>query len=143
MPYEYLEDTATADVAFEAWNESLNGTFEAAWDATLNVMVEELESVEPRMERTVRAKDPDLDMLLFEFLKELVYHKDRDQLLLRVSNMRLERTGEGFELEAKARGERIDPERHEMRVDVKAVTLHRFTLEKRDGGWKTTVTLDI
>jgi SHS2 domain-containing protein len=31
-------------------------------------------------------------------------------------------------------GEKIDPNRHRMRVDVKAVTLHHFSLEETDSG---------
>ena len=42
MPYEYLEDVATADIAFRAWEPTLEGVFVAAADATMNVMVEDL-----------------------------------------------------------------------------------------------------
>jgi SHS2 domain-containing protein len=30
-----------------------------------------------------------------------------------------------------------------MRVDVKAVTLHRFSLEQANNGWKASIILDI
>ena len=40
-------------------------------------------------------------------------------------------------------GEPIDPQRHRLRVDVKAVTLHRFSIEKTAQGWEATVILDI
>jgi SHS2 domain-containing protein len=40
-------------------------------------------------------------------------------------------------------GEVLDPDRHHPRVDVKAVTLHHFRLEKTDCGWKASVILDI
>jgi SHS2 domain-containing protein len=46
-------------------------------------------------------------------------------------------------LHACAAGEKLDPERHEQRVDVKAVTLHQFRLQKTDGIWKALVILDI
>jgi SHS2 domain-containing protein len=46
-------------------------------------------------------------------------------------------------LEAIALGEKLDPERHHPRVDVKAVTLHHFRLEKTERGWKALVILDI
>ena len=44
---------------------------------------------------------------------------------------------------ATAEGEKLDPDRHEQRADVKAVTLHRFQVEKTNGGWKATTILDI
>jgi SHS2 domain-containing protein len=46
-------------------------------------------------------------------------------------------------LHAKGRGEKLDPERHQTRVDVKAVTLHRFSLKKTDDVWEGFVILDI
>ena len=46
-------------------------------------------------------------------------------------------------MEASAQGEKLDPSRHRLRVDVKAVTLHQFRLEKTDRGWETQVILNI
>ena len=37
----------------------------------------------------------------------------------------------------------IDAGRHELIVDVKAVTLHRFKVEQTPRGWETLVILDI
>jgi SHS2 domain-containing protein len=51
--------------------------------------------------------------------------------------------GKKFTLQATAWGERLDPERHHPRVDVKAVTLHQFRLEKTGQGWEAFVILDI
>ena len=46
-------------------------------------------------------------------------------------------------LHATAIGEQLDPQRHQMRVDVKAVTLHRFRVEQTEQGWEAFVILDI
>ena len=45
-------------------------------------------------------------------------------------------------LHAEAWGEELYPEKHELLVDVKAVTLHRFCVEKKESGWEATVILD-
>jgi len=37
----------------------------------------------------------------------------------------------------------MDFRRHLFRADVKAVTLHRFRLEKSDEGWEAFVILDV
>ena len=143
MPYEFLEDVATADIAFRAWGEGLEETFAAAADATINVMVEELDSVQAREERDLKLQNDALDMLLFDFLQELIYYKDCERLLLRVPQIQIEKKDNRYLLQATARGERLDPDRHRTRVDVKAVTLHRFRLEKTDRGWEASVILDI
>ncbi len=142
-PYRYLEEIATADVAFEAWGATLEETFLAAADATLNTMVEEIGTVAPRERRVISLAADSLDLLLFELLQELVYHKDADRLLLRVRDLRIEETGSGYRLHADAIGETIDPDRHPLLADVKAVTLHRLSVEKTPSGWRAVVVLDV
>lgn len=143
MPYEFLEDVATADIAFRAWGRDVEETFVAAADAVMNVMVEDLEAIEPREERQLTAENEALDLLLFDFLQALVYYKDAELLLLRVPQVRIAARDGGYRLEATARGERLDATRHRMRVDVKAVTLHRFSLQQSERGWEASVILDI
>ena len=143
MGYHYLDDFATADIAFEATGESMEQVFVAAAEATMNVMVEELRSIEARVEKRIELKNRDLDMLLFDLLQELVYYKDAEQLLLRVKEIAITERDGTYLLHACAAGEKLDPERHEQRVDVKAVTLHQFRLQKTDGIWKALVILDI
>lgn len=143
MRYRFLEDVATADIAFEASGSTLEEVFTASAEATLNVMIEGLDTVEPREERAISLTDTSLEMLLFNFLQEVIFHKDAEQLLLRVTDCRIRETNGEFRLTAKGRGERLDPARHEQRVDVKAVTLHQFRLENVDGEWRAHVILDI
>lgn len=142
-PYRYLEEIATADVAFEAWGATPEETFLAAADATLNTMVEDIGTVAPLERRVFSLAADSLDLLLFELLQELVYHKDAERLLLRVRDLRIEETGSGYRLRADAIGETIDPGRHPLLADVKAVTLHRLVVEKTPSGWRAVVVLDI
>lgn len=142
-PYRYLDDIATADVAFEAWGATKEETFLAAADATLNTMVEDIGTVAPRERRVLSLAADSLDLLLFDLLQELVYHKDAGRLLLRVRDLRIEENGSGYRLHADAIGETIDPARHPLLADVKAVTLHRLSVEKTPTGWRAVVVLDV
>ena len=56
MGYHYLDDFATADIAFEAEGESVEQVFVAAAEATMNVMIEELRSIEPLVEKRSSSK---------------------------------------------------------------------------------------
>ncbi len=144
MGYHYLEDFATADIAFEATGKDLGEIFTVACDATMNVMIEDPESIRDRERRSITLENPEPDMLLFDLLQELIYYKDAEQLLLRIKKIEIGEEGNRFILHASAGGEKLDAERHEQRADVKAVTLHHFTLEKtEDGTWKALVILDI
>ena len=142
-PYRYLEEIATADVAFEARGVTLEETFLAAADATLNTMVEEIGTVAPLERRVFSLAADSLDLLLLELLQEIIYHKDADRLLLRVRDLRIEETGSGYRLRADAYGETIDPGKHPLLADVKAVTMHRLSVEKSLSGWRALVVLDV
>jgi SHS2 domain-containing protein len=143
MLYEFLEDIATADIAFRATGKDLQEVFKAAGDATINTMIEDLDSIEPKETRTFSLENDELDLLLFNFLQELVYYKDSELLLLRASQIEFEEKDGKYQLSAVVQGETLDRDRHQQRVDVKAVTLHLFQLEKSNDGWTAMVILDI
>jgi SHS2 domain-containing protein len=143
MPYSYLDDIATADAAFEARGATIEEMFVAAADATLNVMVEDLATIEKRETKRFEFQEDDVEMLLFALLQEVIFFKDAERLLLRVSNLAVEKGNERVTLVVDAAGEAIDPTRHAMIVDVKAVTLHKFRVEQTRDGWESTVILDI
>ena len=48
-----------------------------------------------------------------------------------------------YTLKTELYGEKLDPSRHPLRGDIKAVTLHRFTLRQNGDTWEATVVLDI
>jgi SHS2 domain-containing protein len=109
----------------------------------MQVMVENLDAIRPCQERQIMVEHEALDLLLFNFLQEPVYYKDAEQLLLVVAQVEIAMHEGRYRLTATARGERLDPDRHHLRVDVKAVTLHRFRLQQSECGWKALVILDI
>jgi SHS2 domain-containing protein len=144
MPrYEYLPDIAIADVAFRAKGKTVEELFIAAGQATMNVMVDDLSTIENKEEVQVDLSEQALDMLLFDFLNELIFLKDARQLLLLVKTMKISAEASGFTLHAVLFGEQLDPVRHPLNADVKAVTLHRFEVKETSEGWEATVVLDI
>jgi SHS2 domain-containing protein len=143
MPYDFVDELTVADIAFRAWGRDLEETFVAAADAIMNAMVEDLDAIQPHDTRILGVEHEALDLLLFNFLQELIYYKDAEQLLLRVQQLYIADDRQPYTLRATVAGEPIDPERHRMRVDVKAVTLHHFSLTQTEGGWEATVILDI
>jgi SHS2 domain-containing protein len=143
MPFEYMDDIATADVAFRAWGSTVEELFIAASDAVMNAMVERLEGIEKRERRHWEIEAEAMDLLLFELLQEIIFFKDADQLLLRVDAVKIEARNHGFILSAEVSGEKIDPSRHDLIVDVKAVTFHLFRVEQTPEGWEAMVILDI
>ena len=143
MAYRFLDDIATADIAFRAEGKTLEEVFVSAAEATLNVMIEDISAIEAKQKCEIKLSAENEEMLLFRFLQELIYLKDADNILFRVTQVKIDRADEKWLLIAKAVGEHIDPKKHSLNVDVKAVTMHRFALKRSPKGFEATVVLDI
>lgn len=143
MNYTYFEEDAIADVAFRARAPTREELFIAAADATMNVMVEELDSIQSVVTRKVHAEEDSLEMLLFDLLQELIYYKDAQYLLLRITHVSIQQENQTYILDADAHGEEIDPKRHPLSADVKAVTLYHFSLTEAPSGWEAYAVLDV
>jgi SHS2 domain-containing protein len=140
MPYRFLPDVALADIAFEAESASVDGLFETCALAITDIMVDP-KSLGTTTERRISLESENLDRLLYDFMTELIVIKDVDSLLFGKFDIRV--SAKGTSLTAVARGETIDRERHRLRNDVKAVTMHLFGVKYQGGTWRTTVVLDI
>lgn len=143
MPYHYLAEVATADIAFETWGKTKEEMFTAAADALTNVMVEDLGTISQRLWREVTVEDENVEMLLFHFLQEFIYYKDAEQLLLRAGPLRFREKNGKMMLIARMYGEKLDPSKHHFNADVKAVTMHQFRVRENNGEWEARVVLDI
>ncbi len=141
MPYRFLEDIATGDAAFEAKGRTLEELFREAAVATFEVMVD-TKGVEPWIIREVELKNEVVDILLFDWLSELIYLKDAEAVLFSKFNVNIKKN-DAYELRAKASGENIDQQKHILRSDVKAVTFHMFEVKKTEENWTARVILDI
>ncbi len=143
MPYRYLDDIAISDVAFDAQGASLSEVFRSAADALAGAMVEDISDIEPEERLGFTVKAPELDLLLFDFLSELVYLKDRQGLILCVEEAEISKEGGEFILTARAAGTHVENLKN-LRADVKAVTMHQFSLQKdADKKWTARVVLDV
>jgi SHS2 domain-containing protein len=143
VPYEYLADGVTSDVTFRATGPDLDALFAAAADATTNLMVRRLDSIAPAVSIPVTVRADALDLLLLRFLEELVFHKDAERLLLRATDVHVARDDGGHRACATLLGETIDPAKHELAADVKAVTLHGLLVRHAGTQWRAEVTLDV
>ncbi len=143
MPYRFIDDIATADIAFEAFGATLEEVFAAAAEALLDAMLNNPEALDIARREDLILEAESAEMLLFDFLQELVFLKDRDQALLRAEEMIVAPHGDGYRLQAVLSGEQLDYARHDLVVDVKAVTMHQFMLVPAENGWQARVVVDI
>jgi len=146
MPYRYLDDLTVADVAFEARGATLEELFTAAWQATLQVMIRNPAALAAVQKRSIALEETSLDLLLHNFLQELIFYKDAEGLLLRIEDCRIQwepQSSKPAKLEALAGGQPVDANIHRLDADVKAVTFYRFNLARENRVWRATVILDV
>lgn len=120
MPYEYLDHTA--DVGLRSCGRTLA---EALTDGALGLfhLMVDLERVAARQEVPIRCAAGDPAALFVELLNELLAQRDIKGLFFGDFEItRLEQSDDGYRLEGIARGEPMDIERHQPKVEVKAAT---------------------
>ncbi len=90
-----------------------------------------IEKVKPEIEDLVEVEAHDEYALLYSWLEELLIRFDiTNNLYCRFKVSSIEETPAGLKLKAKIWGEPFNPERHQQKVGVKAVTYHRMEIMK-------------
>lgn len=143
MPYRYLEGLTMADIAFEASGKTLEELFISAADAMMCTQIQDLKMIKAKEEKAFALKAGDVERLLHDFLQELIFFKDAEQLLFKEYKLEVKKIRDGISLDAICKGEKLDQKRHNLLVDVKAVSWHKFKVEKTEDGWKAIVIIDV
>lgn len=135
--YEVFEHTA--DIGLRVRADDLETLFAEAAQGLFSLIVADLESVQTVQEVYVELAAERTDDLLFDWLAELLYHFDVRGLLLSRFEVKLDQT----HLRGTARGEPVDRTRHQLEMEVKAITYHGLKVERRDNHWLAEVIVDI
>ena len=137
MPWQLVDHTADVGLRIEA--PTREALFEEAAQALMSLIVEDPESVEERETRDFELAADDPADLLFDWLQALLVAVELRNVLF----SRFQVTLEGRTLRASASGERIDPARHRLAHEVKAITYHALALRATRDGWLAEVVVDI
>ena len=139
--YNILSEEVKSDFAFEVNADNLSELFRGAGIAMMEAMVSVKEFKAKRVwEFKIESDTPEL--LLYDFLGELVFVKDVESVLFKDYEIKIEENDK-FKLSCKAFGDDIDYEKYEILTDVKAVTMHNFVLEKRNDEWYCHIIVDL
>ena len=128
----------TADVGIIAYGADVNQAFANAAKALFS-LITELDNVEEVLHRDIELTAPDQESLLVEWLNELIYLFDTENIIFN----RFDITGlTKTRLKARSYGEKVDSSKHRLKTGVKAATYHMLKVDK-DGGYKVQVLFDI
>lgn len=129
----------TGDARIEIYGESLEALFENAGVALFHVITDP-STVEEKVERGIVLGYETVEVLLVDWLGELLYLHDVEGLLLKRFEVR---RMENERFEGRAWGEPFQEGRHVIRTEVKAVTFHQVEVNEEGGRWRARVILDL
>ena len=139
--YKFLEKLTRADVAFEATGTNPSEMFSNAALALFDIQVD-LTTVQKAIKKEIDLTAKTLEDLMFNFLDELIFLKDKDAIVFSTCVATV-RESDGWSLHAEIWGDHIDHEKQKLKVDAKAVTMHKFSVRKDGDTYKAIVVIDI
>jgi SHS2 domain-containing protein len=135
--YEHFEHTADLGLRIRAAD--LNGLFAEAATALFAAIVDGIDTVRPDLPVEVCIEGTDLEYLLFDWLRELLYRFDAEHMVF----SRFDVSVDGAGLAATAWGEPLDRARHVLSHEVKAITYHGLSVSEEGSEWVAEVIVDI
>ena len=140
MTYRFIDHTADIGVEIEA------ASFESLLSVALLALTDtltEAERVSLELELPLDLVAPSREDLLVEWLGELVYLFETESVLLRQTDIEVEAEAGGWRLRATVRGEHYDPDRHDIKTLIKAITYHQLEVRSSRSGWFARVIFDL
>ena len=119
----------TADVGVRAYGADMKEAFANAAKALFS-LITELDNVEEVTHRDIELTAPDQESLLVEWLNELIYLFDVENIIFkRFDIILLSNT----HLKARSYGHKVDTSKHKLKMGVKAATYHMLKIDKSNG----------
>ena len=135
LKYEFVEHTA--DLTFKAYGRDLNQLFENAAEALESTLIM-LESVALSATTIIQMSSNSCEDLLYDWLAELLVTFEVNRFAVKKCIVNIT----GLSLSAVCWGERIDPNKHTLNTEVKAVTYHNLQI-KKNKVYHIEITLDV
>jgi SHS2 domain-containing protein len=137
MDYEILDHTA--DVCIRVYGKSLSELLKNAALAMMAIITDR-ERIKPSQALEIKAMGETKEELLVHWLGEILFLHQVKKMVFQDFDVSLVSE---TELKGKAFGEHIDMERHEICLDIKAVTYHKLKIEHANDKLKVDMIFDI
>jgi SHS2 domain-containing protein len=136
----------TADTAILVWGRDLAVLFQMAARAMLSLVVNP-DQVRVTEKSRVAVSAESLEELLLRWLREILYEMEQKGKVF--SQVSVEKDKFSYKpkgtskIEGFLGGEALDLERHDICSEIKAVTRHRFDIQRRGPGWEAIIVFDV
>ncbi|MFX0012800.1 MAG: archease [Candidatus Hermodarchaeota archaeon] len=128
--FEFREHTA--DVQVRSWGQTLEEAFSQTAYSLMETITPNLRKITPKIEKKITVKAEDKEALLFDFLSEFLYIFDVEELVFSyILVEKIERSKDFCKLQAVLKGEKFDSKKHEIGIEVKAITYSFLNIDER------------
>jgi SHS2 domain-containing protein len=140
--FEFREHTA--DVQVRSWGPSLEEAFSQTAYSLIATITPDLKKITPKIEKKIIIKAEDKEALLFDFLSEFLYIFDVDELVFsQIYVSKIEKFNDNYKLQAILKGEKFDLDKHEIGIEVKAITYSFMNIEEKHASTIIDIVFDI
>jgi SHS2 domain-containing protein len=140
MSFSFFDHTG--DIGIRLTAATLEALFADAASAFTTVLTDP-SAVRPAMAHPITLEAPALDLLLADWLGELLHLFDARDVLVHHAEVKVRQAPSSSRLEASVFGEPLDPDRHGINVLVKGITYHQLAVDFVENQWCASVILDI
>ena len=137
MKYETIDHTA--DFGIHVFGADAKDLFANAAFALFD-LITDINTLKGLNEHEVRITGDDWPDTMVNWLRELLYLWTCKEMLVKIANISYLTE---HELTARVNFDPYDPDRHEIKNEIKAVTYHQIQVEKVPLGWESKIIFDV
>ena len=137
MKYETIDHTA--DFGIHVFGADAKDLFANAAFALFD-LITDINALKGLNEHEVRITGDDWPDTMVNWLRELLYLWTCKEMLVKTTNISYLTE---HELTARVNFDPYDPDRHEIKNEIKAVTYHQIQVEKVPLGWESKIIFDV
>ena len=127
-----------ADIGIRGIGESIEEAFQEA-AVSMTAVICDPKTIEAREQLLINCVGTDRELLLADWLNAIIYEMATRNMLFSKFEVHIE----AEKLAGKAWGEKADPEKHDMAVEVKAATYSQLAVKNQDGKWTAQCVVDV
>ena len=140
----FIYEDHTADVQARCWGKSLEEAFNQTAYSLMATITPNLKKISPKVEKKIKIEAEDREALLFDFLSELLYIFDVEELVFNNIKVHIIKESEDlYVLNALLSGEKFDISKHEIGVEVKAITYSFMEIAESKNRVEISIVFDI
>lgn len=127
MGYQFLDHMT--DAYIEAYGKTMEEAFEFAARALVDTMIN-VEKVNGVSEEHISVEGHDMESLLYNWLDAVMLKLLVDMKALSNFKVSISKDNDEYRLDAVVKGEPLDLEKHDYKVEIKGVTYHMMEIER-------------